>query len=133
METPKEQAIKAAYGELYDKYKNRINENGWFNAEDPKKHKPNHLGFIIGDVEILSSLYWRPKVLNGIETNNSWTRIESEEDNPKESGKYWVILSHYSGKKSPVTQECYYIGKGWDSFLDVTHYQPIETPKPPIF
>jgi len=36
---------------------------------------------------------WRPLSLTGIETNNGWTKIESEDDLPKESGFVKVYFS----------------------------------------
>lgn len=81
------------------------------------------------DVINLNGWFW-PKVLDGIENNNGWTRIESEEDLPKESGKYWVI---YKDCKYKESQAIFSKGKGWDCFLKVTHYQPIIKPEAPIY
>ena len=124
METPKEKAIKAAYGELYIKHK--PDENGWV-----KWNIKNDFGEENVESKVKGDkLIYRLKILRGIETNNSWTRIESEEDLPKKPCNCWV-----------KTEDSEIIRMQWfDKFFNhyanwgkVTHYQSIETPKPPIF
>ncbi|MDV3768125.1 hypothetical protein CMU26_01025 [Elizabethkingia anophelis] len=122
METPKQQAIKAAYGEHWDKVKDYVDEDGWCNA---------FFGIAARDFDDTESKreVWRPKSLSGIETNNSWTRIESEEDMPKEPGHYFVMDIFRTEPCIIVFEET--LKKNWLEV--VSHYQPIETPKPPIF
>lgn len=81
------------------------------------------------DFDYKGGLY-RPKSLRGIENNRGWTRIDNEEDLPKESDKYWVI---YKDVRYNKDQEVFYVGKGWDCFLEITHYQPIMKPEAPIY
>lgn len=77
----------------------------------------------------------RPKSLQGIEDNNGWIRIESEEDLPNESGDYWV----YDVNRSIDIR--FYMGfsKTWGNHEmeadvpKITHYQPIVKPKPPLY
>lgn len=72
---------------------------------------------------------WRPKSLQGIENNNGWIKIESENDLPKEKCKIWVrslefkeivIINFTNSFFTPIHQTC-------------THWQPITTPKLPIY
>jgi hypothetical protein len=78
----------------------------------------------------------RPKQLQGIEDNNGWISIKSEEDLPQEFQEYHVIRDNffhtaryvdknrwvYSGNDYPKTTE----------ILNITHYQPIIKPKMPL-
>ncbi|MDV3636742.1 hypothetical protein CMU84_16450 [Elizabethkingia anophelis] len=127
METPKEKAIKAAYGEYWDKVKDYVDEDGWCNA---------FFGIAARDFDDTESKReaWRPKSLSGIETNNSWTRIESEEDLPKdrniedlliftETGEILVASSKYLSDAE--------IRRYW--IKTVSHWQKFVKPKPPIF
>ncbi|MCT4088838.1 HNH endonuclease [Elizabethkingia anophelis] len=75
------------------------------------------------------------RIWKDIKANNGWTRIESEGDMPKEYKNYWCRT--YNGdtkilRFDPEFKEWYYECNTGLSFT-VTHYQPIETPKPPIF
>lgn len=69
-------------------------------------------------------------VLNEIKPNNGWISIESEEDLPKDNG-----LQYHTSKKSIVSKKAL----SYDDLLTyykygiITHYQPIQKPKPPIF
>jgi hypothetical protein len=66
--TDKEKKIREEYGEYYNK---DINENGWCN---------NHAIKVPSNAfEIDRSRFgWRPRSLQGIETNNGWTKIINE-------------------------------------------------------
>lgn len=139
----KEELIKEAWGGTNE----NINENGWYyfgycvNGWDDVKDwlKENNL---ISDKSYYNMTYdeldngdlfnvkIRPKSLQGIENNNGWIKIESEEDLPKENSIFWT-LRH--GSTVPLYKEVF-------NDLDVnywlktyTHYQPIEKPKPPIY
>ncbi|MEL7678155.1 hypothetical protein [Elizabethkingia meningoseptica] len=132
METPKEQAIKAAYGEYWDKVKDHIDDDGWFNNIEHDFYF-SEWGNSSIELEYEGS-FCRPKSLYGIENNNSWTRIESEEDLPDKYGQYWVFTSNGN------IMDVYYDehDKTWDGILDffevkATHWQQIVKPKPPIF
>lgn len=109
-------------------YSSDIDEYGW------KKSCIGSIGWDINYFDIIKKdddLYLiRPRALNGIGTNNGWVKIYSEADLPKETDKYWVI---YKDDRYKMGQECFYLEAGWDCFLDVSHYQPIVKPKPPIY
>ena len=72
---------------------------------------------------------FRPKSLRGIENNNGWIKIESEDDLPKEDGFYWVIDS----ESSKVINR--YFEKGNHDFFKQfsSHYQPIVFPDLPLY
>ncbi|HFK5565273.1 TPA: hypothetical protein ACG0AB_000752 [Elizabethkingia anophelis] len=144
----KQQAIKDAYGEHWEKVKDYVEDNGWIELYSYNCYTDTVYTDLTEDLPFLKELgyerkyfnnghthYVRPKSLSGIETNNSWTRIESEEDMPKEYKNYWCRT--YNGdtkilRFDPEFKEWYYECNTGLSFT-VTHYQPIETPKPPIF
>jgi hypothetical protein len=130
----KREVIKEKYGVHYELIKKFIDENGWFYTDGFHHHfsfKYDEKGFGV-------THRIRPKSLAGIEHNNGWIKIESEEDLPKLTIKYHVVMNGklskalYSGKNRwfvngndfPKTTEIH----------GITHYQPIIEPKhPPIY
>ncbi|MDV3774042.1 hypothetical protein CMU14_13245 [Elizabethkingia anophelis] len=122
----KNEAIKAAYGEHWKDVQLIIDENGWFDmAYSEQVPNFDHLW----DASDKKNAKIRPKELRGLETNNGWTRIESEEDLPKEGDLFWVMKKGYD---YPLFEPMYHDdGEYW--LINYTHYQPIEKPKPPIF
>ncbi|MCT3693471.1 hypothetical protein HZQ92_18035, partial [Elizabethkingia anophelis] len=132
MEIPKLQAIKAAYGEYWDKVKDYVNKNGWCDFKSVFGDIDNGKGLEGIELETMDNYdpkycYWkRPKSLSGIENNRGWTRIESEKDLPKEYKNYWCRT--YNGdtkilRFDPEFKEWYYECNTGLSFT-VTHYQP---------
>ncbi|MCT3800623.1 hypothetical protein HZQ61_02915 [Elizabethkingia anophelis] len=146
METPKQQAIKAAYGEHWSIVKNDVDVNGWLHSKElfgDKGRNLNLTGLTLitkNQYDPYQCYYKRPISLTGIENNNGWTRIESEEDLPKEKGDYWVvwngkIIVQYWLRDNPDNpyNDMVQNNQVFSWMQAVTHYQPIETPKPPIF
>ncbi|KAA5532782.1 hypothetical protein [Paenimyroides baculatum] len=139
----KQDKIKEAYGEYYDKVKNNIDDSGWctmINKDNvfvsptcldlgmTREYYDNNIeGGYFSDS---NTHKWRPKSLIGIENNNGWVKIESEDDNPKYDGNYFVIDN--DSYKS-ISIQCYYGNGSWDCHLNITHYHPIALPKPPIY
>ena len=125
----KQEAIKKAYAEYWEYVKNNIDENGYLNEYFLSKNSKT----IFNKPEIKNKIFGLrysniPKSLIGIETNNGWIRIESEADLPNEN-TWCFIISKIAG----ITHGEFLI-KNKDFWLtDVTHYQPIEQPKPPIY
>lgn len=130
----KQEKIQEAYGEYWDLVKDFIDENGFC-------HKRRKIMFaeIEKSIEIVkdhpNNLYpFRPKSLQGIEDNNGWIKIENNEVilNDRE----WYFTEEMNvGSKISVLQYCLkskgflFMGsKQW-----ITHYQPIQKPKPPIY
>ena len=80
----------------------------------------------------------RPKSLRGIEDNNGWIRIESEEDLPKEPVWCWVVKK---GKDYQYERPMKFdpFGKLFNyhnicvSYERISHIHPIVKPKPPIY
>ena len=124
----KEEKIKEAWGENWSKI-----------SKENQKKALNNNGFVSHYYEDLLSnetkcrklLDVRPKSLQGIENNNGWIKIESEEDLPKD----YEISYHAWNSES---DRDYYLTNMWGIINryhlgNVTHYQPIEKPKLPIY
>ncbi|MCT4263408.1 hypothetical protein HZP32_14920 [Elizabethkingia anophelis] len=136
----KQQSIKAAYGEHWDKVKDYVNKNGWCDFKAVFGDIGNGKGLEGIELETMNNYdpkycYWkRPKSLSGIENNRGWTRIESEEDLPKdrniedlliftETGEILVASSKYLSDAE--------IRRYW--IKTVSHWQKFVKPNPPIF
>lgn len=122
----KEEKIKEAYGKYYPQLKDAIDENGWSSNWNHFASVETIL-FAKEDIE-KSKGKWRLKSLQGIEDNNGWVKIESEDDLPKESGDYYVIHSG-SINYYPMAEKELFIK--WIGVY--SHYQPITKPQPPIY
>lgn len=139
-EEVKQQAIKNAYGEYWDVVKDEIIEGGFA----PYKLLEDSVGItfefkqfhiVFGSPET----YVRPSLLRGIENNNGWIKIESENDLPKEPyGKYEVYSNNSIFSQIPKIQG---IDDFWqndenkkqDWMNSYTYYKPIILSKPPIY
>ncbi|MCT3917524.1 hypothetical protein HZQ04_15795 [Elizabethkingia anophelis] len=140
----KQQAIKAAYGEYYKDYRRFIDENGFIYQSDlffpetgMKKDGVEAEIISVEKKHKWSNIKWRPMSLQGLENNRGWTRIESEEDMPKDDyfgDLFEVGFLDESGFFHHDKKRCSFKSLKWmyEKKL-ITHYQPIETPKPPIF
>lgn len=130
--------IRQAYIEYWEQLSEQaqemaLNNFGWIFRRDSIKRN----GGLDDSIEMEHHLiYTRPKSLQGIENNNGWIRIDSEDDLPNEKGDYWVIWDgkiviqywHSSDNSYADTQK-----QNSDWMKIVTHYRPIEKPKPPIY
>jgi len=75
----KEVAIQKAYGEHWETVKDYVDINGWCSVR-----KKIMFDEISVNIEMQKDgYYWRPKILQGIENNNGWTKIESINDLPR--------------------------------------------------
>lgn len=121
----KSEAIKAAYGELYDS--KTINKDGW---QKYPYHKPLYDKDKFESKQEGQYFCIRPKSLSGIENNRGWTRIESEEDLPKynSAGDFYVM----SNEGNKVLLNGGNAVRNAYRLKTITHWQLIET-KPPIF
>jgi len=138
------EAIEAAYGEDWDKVKNYVDANGWFNC---RTRKPIEIDMMMKDFnkyELKQELingqietYLRPTLLKGIENNNGWISVNDKM--PTEIGMYFIV-----NNEGEVTIELaikiteYYNHKVFYhiEFMNndkITHWQPIIKPKPPIY
>jgi len=116
----KEEKIKEAYGKYWNEIKSATcNKTGWV-MSDYFDCRDYNIDCDLDDDNFL----WRNKSLQGIENNNGWIKIESEDDLPKEPEFYWVIdkngIMHQVHYKDITVRYC-------------SHYQLIQKPKPPIY
>ena len=131
----KQEAIKNAYGEYWEQLTTETKQiallnNGWLHYN----LITDDTGTLLNCIEMERDIdYYRPKSLQGIENNNGWIKIESEKDLPKVSGLYF-------GKDYEFGTDMMYFDfetKKWEDsngyLQNVTHYQPIKKPKPPIY
>jgi len=142
----KQEAIQKAYGQLYNRLKFHIDELGWCTMfKEDKKLTPTflELGFSPEYVnkEITSryegetySHLWRPNILNGIETNSGWTKIESEADLPNKTGIYWVKFPNDIVPVYFEIGDTRFSQNGRDYYQGLpSHYQLAVKPQPPIY
>ena len=125
----KQEAIKKAYSEHWDKVKDYVDENGWASYPNVQKHD-----YDFGKLEFKDGCtFLRPESLKGIENNNGWIKIESEKDLPKDNKDYWVMTNMKEDSiqqlSNLISIRCLNLVKN----IKVTHYQQIEKPKPPIY
>ena len=122
----KQEAIKKAYSEYWEKVKDYVDNDGYIDNSIPK--------FTFGqlknlDLEYKNDVFFRPKSLQGIENNNGWVKFESEADLPKNKN-VWICTNNNRvliSSKAVLN----WVLKNPDN--KITHYQPIEKPKPPIY
>ena len=81
--------------------------------------------------------YYLPKSLEGIENNNGWLKVDKENDLLKDgmecffitlSGAMYVGFLVFRRKKIFFKENGIEYSNGF-----ITHYKPIEKPKPPIY
>jgi len=124
----KEEIIDLAYGNYADVAKGLRDENGWIPLGRYYTYFPQ-------DSE-RSGCGWfeRPKSLQGIENNNDWIKIESEDDLPKATDTYHFVSRH-TGKvmKDYFTADSKVSGFHNCQFRLYSHYQPIQKPQPPLY
>jgi len=133
----KQEKIQEAYGDNWELVKDYIDKNGWvesgyfdintklirvvdnFQGEKETKYDLRNSNYVV----------WRPKSLQGIENNNGWIKIESEEQIKEFQNEFcWVVMNNGEMDKGYIHSSNY-------NFLlkSATHYQPIQKPQPPIY
>lgn len=143
----KKNIIKKAWGKNWNKVKGLINEDGSVLSfrnimkQNPTKEEIEEglfwkiLGYKREDIfEIYDDMgpsRWYPKELEGIEDNNGWISVFG--GMPRESsGLYYV----YDGKAVVIARmsilQFRTLGSN-EVYSDVTHYQKINKPNPPIY
>lgn len=149
--TPKQQAIKKAYGDKYDTLKDQIDENGWVEHYPGKEGHPNWRDLLKDEYELqcIEGLpdYWRPASLNGLEDNRGWVsvkdRLPENVDPDRERWidiEYWIHTKHggiFTANWDPDKKngEHEWFVSDWNSIPvdEVTHWQPVVRPEPPIY
>ncbi len=135
--TAKEQKIKEAYGKHWENIKDFVDENGWIDNTYQGHYKPskgiNYKTLNIEDCDVetkanTNNYYWRHKSLQGIENNNGWVKIESENDLPKKDCDVFVFINgRIAQRRFQIDISRLWINKS------ITHYQPIIKPLNPIY
>ena len=127
----KQKAIKNAYGECWEKVKDYVDENGWIYFGHSNGFRLD--GKIPQEVDSYNGKF-RPKSLQGIENNNGWIKIESEADLPKEGIHHSILLDSdcINGYRNYDVIVFYEVNSRYRK-KEISHYQPIEKPKPPIY
>lgn len=135
METKEQKALRLAWGEHWEKVKDKIIFGSWVDNDDIEDSELRIWVKENCETADIPDVIWRPKSLSGFESNNGWISLENNEQIiPDEVDKlYFVgtmfesgfqqrggILSH-SGLLSVLEYEKH------------THYKKIDKPKPPIY
>ena len=126
----KQEAIKKAYSEYWEKVKDYVDNDGYIDNSIPK--------FTFGqvknlDLEYKNDVFFRPKSLQGIENNNGWIKVESEADLPKNDDDYWVMTSIKDDEVQQLSNLIVIRCLNLEKNIKITHYKPIEKPKSPIY
>lgn len=139
MENAKQKAIEVAYGSLYEKYKESINSEGYvrFGSKGNSEYIELNTNVDFEEKEWIGYYFLRPKSLAGIETNNNWISIHSEDDLPEQGGDYYVV------RNGKVETAIYVKNNRWivngndypktTNIHSITHYQIINKPNSPIY
>lgn len=129
----KQEVIKEAYG---DEYENRKpDQNGWSNCyiySDDFTHSWDYSDIRKVQHEFCRIAFLcRPKSLKGIEKNNGWITIETDNNFPKKDIDCHFIKGKliYNGLWDNKLKR-FYSGDKWIS--NVFQYRIIKTPKPPL-
>lgn len=141
----KQKAIEKAYGEHWETVKNYVDENGNIQLgycgangiDDAKFVVVNSYGLNFENGIYTNSDsygegfgFWRPRSLQGIETNNGWIKIESEDDLPKDDSVNYDMYNKNGRAISdlPLKTIIQLFEKGI-----ITHYAIHVQRKPPIY
>ena len=125
----KHEKIQEAYGELFTSCEKYIDENGWLNWCHKKASLIKYMD--VSEIDF-DGIKQRPKSLQGIENNNGWTKIESEDDLPKTDLECYVtnnIGRIQFGEFEAETQR-FFVN---DTRTFPTHYIPVVKPIFPIY
>lgn len=122
--------IQEAYGENWEKVKDFVYENGWCSTRKNIDFENIRQSFEI-EYKRFTTYHWRPISLKGIETNRGWIKIESEADLPKTEDEFWVFDN--KGNCEKLIKQIGLDSNSYWWMKNVTHYQPIIKPLPPIY
>ena len=122
----KEEVIKRDYKHYYNPH---IDDNGWF---DMKYYDYVFYNDYPKELWDLKNNKIRPKSLQGIETNNGWIKIESEEDLPNYNDENFYNVHDIDNNETCYAKTFDELEFMWKKGI-ITHYQPIEKHKPPIW
>lgn len=132
----KQEKIKEVWGDLYDKYKFKINRHGQFltkhkgySSQSMKKDFPEYemLKFGIDSDSYSGKVLVFPRELEGIENNNGWIPFEEKINIEHNS----LPLELYN-----INTKEHYISFDESEFIEIgrfTHYKIATLSKPPIY
>jgi hypothetical protein len=108
-----------------------MDKNGWIDYDVlPDGFIGEDLNFFeVEEDDDVFVMLTRPKSLRGIEHNNGWTNIESENDLPNKTETNFHVAKDERVFNSPVN---YSTVKKWWYSNKITHYKMIKKPKPPL-
>lgn len=127
----KEEVIKEAWGVGALLYM-FMDKNGWLS----ERHLTNAQCYELNkneSIEYDNALGYRPKSLQGIENNNGWVKIESEDDLPKKEIEFWCMVNNRLVHLAFFDGDFFDESQRYKSIIEVTHYQPIVKPKKPLY
>lgn len=127
----KEEKIKDAYREWWDKMKSFVDENGWFdkNAFCIIRLKYEDVCATVDFVHDLSTDEMIPKEIQGIRDNNGYTKIESEKDIPEEEGVYWVLRPGFHKPMYRIINDMFDSGEKAYWLENYTHFIKVTRPE----
>ena len=132
----KQEAIKNAYGAFWNRLSDSqkeyaLNNNGNVQIGYSKEQSQLYKDMINSDLFLTQPIF--PKSLQGIENNNGWIKIESDEDLPKNDMYVRITFNKKMNIAFLCDGEFYNPNKVKYYKKGVTHYKPIEETNPPIF
>lgn len=123
----KQEKIQEVYGEYWPYVKNHVDKNGWFDCG--KKGERSLLSYFQVfnlDFEIH---YQRPKLLQGLTSNNGWIKFED-----KEKQKVFDSIDVvFTDKGNTYSYATYCNFASIYELENITHFQQLVKPKPPIY
>lgn len=125
----KQEAIKNAYGDAWEKVAEYVDDNGWI-GRDSVCPSDFNFGYPDDDIHIKTpaferDYFWRPKALSGIEDNNGWIKIEDREPEDGLDIEYCYFGSPQVGSQK-------FLPDSIDTYA-ITHWKPYVEPKPPLY
>jgi len=128
----KEEKIKEAYGEYWTV---DIDLNGWVSSKSQTYVSAYHGLKCEKETKIENDIYfWRPKSLQGIENNNGWVKIESEDDLPKSVNIMYRVGMFLNDGRFHQNRNLYNHTKALEAlYCNYTHYQPVTENDPPLY
>ena len=134
----KEEKIKEVYGLQFQKVQFDICTDGWVHTGhfDVTPKLISAFDNFNGDKQFKKDLrnndynLWRPKSLQGIEDNNGWIKIKSEDDLPKKLGLKCIFLNIH-GNTTYISDDVLYDPKWFNQ--KYTHWRIKQEIKDPVF
>jgi hypothetical protein len=125
----KSEKIKESYGDAYEALSPYIDVNGWVRAANLKFYSNGNLPFKTETIVMDGWDWYRPLIIQGINDNNGWTKLESESDLPKSQAFYNFIKQN-----GDMDREFFSPGLFEKQTTEYyTHWRPISDIRKPIY